>query len=285
MKKVIWFVFMILINVGFSQIPHRLEETSKVKNNIKEIKIYSRDYNGFATQYNGIQYLEKHYFYNVNGNILKVKSFSEDGEDFNERIYLYDEKEVLIKQTIINSSKYSKVSYEVLVIYYMYDEFGKLINLITTKDGKITRKEKIEYDKLNKKLKRYQNKINSDDLYLSEKYYYSNDGLLIKIEFLDETKRLISFVEYKYDANKNCISNYEDYGLIKCIDRMEYNKEGLEVEFNSNQHWDRSTAFDSLVLYQNSKTTYDKLGNKIKYEINYSNTDKSIKKFKYSFYN
>ncbi len=134
--------------------------------------------------------------------------------------YTYLDKQLTMIHILTSSGLYNDI-----MITYDYDEAGNKTGqktyskyaLDTTAKYEFRAERKWEYDSLNHLSSLFDSK--NDKLYLSSKYYYSNDTLRL-VEHFDENKKLKSTEYYDYDAKSR---------MKKIYGRK--NKKDLQQEF------------------------------------------------------
>ena len=254
MKKIVLFILLLSISKTFSQKENELSQINIIKNKIAEVQIFNVD--------SPKNYLFEHIYYDRFGNTSKNILFNKDATVWIKNSYQYNEQQQLI-------SSLNEISN--VITKHKYDESGnRFESKSISSDSTVFHQHKMIYDEKNQKIKTFNKKKNSDDFYLSESYFYTNDGLCFKMEQFNESEKLISTEEYEYDKNRNLTFIYRQrVNEKKGTTKYHYNKKGelTKVDYSTG-------AF--------RKYKYDKLGNRIE-EITYDHDDRILQHREYKY--
>ena len=277
MKKFLILILLLLINKTFSQKENELARKMRMENKIEEVEFYDINIKNSDTV------LIEHDYYNNYGNIIKNTFINNDSTIRTKYIFDYNEKKLLTKITGYNEKN------EVYTIAkYKYNEFGsKTENKQFKPDSTLTNFQKREYNDRNQNTKLFNQKKNSNDFYLSQKYFYTTDEQYSKIETYNQNEKIVSISEYEYDNDKNLIVIYENIdGVKKIVTKNKYNSKNLIIEKYFPKKIEGIREIESQFGSTDKliKFNYDLYGNKTE-EITFEN-GVIVKKiiFKYKFF-
>jgi len=168
--------------------------------------------------------------YDTSALILSYENFLMPNDEKSKSIFYYNDSNYIIK-ILTSYSKRTPTTRE-----FFYDSLGReIFRSSYSKQHSIL--EWKEYDETGRLIKIH-SKINSGKKYVSRKYYYKNDGELLRIEGFDLNGRL-DFTEYdEYSANK--------------LEKKSYLKNGPQAMLRSISYYNEQ---DQLI----KKTSYSEI--------------------------
>lgn len=239
------------------------EENLRFKNRIGEKLTYK-----FNLETNDSILIDQD-FYNKNGKHIKDTRFNEKGEIRYYYIIEQNSKGLMKKQT---GYKFGEIS---TILTYEYDENGnRTDNFQHKSDGTLLIHQKRTYNKKNLNTKLYNKQKNSDDYFISNKYYYNKNGKYSKIKSFNPKGKLVHVSKYEYDKkgnkskfynimgnNKDLIISYEYDNRNNLIKRLfiKSNKY-IEYKYDSENNLIEEKTFANNVLTKKIKFNYKKIG-------------------------
>ena len=236
------------------------------KNKVKEAKIKSETVFHFEVvkgqvAQTGVKQLEK--TYDSEGNLLEETKFKRDGEIDQKVKNQYNAKGNVakteaLKDTGLNNARPNKID-------YAYDEEGNLIESTSLNpDGSVLVKTKNKYNDTGKMTEMLTENTSSDPrkkIFIKLNLSYNAEGEIAKAEALDGAGKILSVIEYKYDANGN---------LVEQVNQVQGKQLRLLHTYDANGKVLESTQLDEEgVVKSKTINKYDEKGNNIEMEIDH----------------
>lgn len=274
MKFLIAIIMSISTTGLFAQYENELDKELRERNKISEILTYEYDLE------TGDSILTNHDFYDTLGNHLKDLRYNKNGEIRFKYIIEYNEDKLMTRQ--IGFNELNSIS---TILVYEYDRKGHRIDYKQLKpDGTILNHQKREYNKKGQNIKLYNKQTNSNDFYLSQKYYFRKDGQYERIERYSINAQLSATSEYEYNEDGNLIAVYQIVGSDRrLIFTNKFNDQNQRIEKYYPKKIDKIVNGE-LVTNETGKRieyNYDSEGN-LSEERTFEN-EKLVKKQKYFY--
>ncbi len=158
---------------------------------------------------------------------MKDLRYNKNGEIRYKYVIEYNENKLMTRQI-----GFDELDSIFTIIMFEYDRKGNRIDDKQLEpDGTILIHQKREYNKKGQSIKLHNKQVNSNDFYLSHKYYYRKDGQYKRYESYSINAQLLTTSEYEYNEDGNLIAFYQIEGSDrKLIFTNKFNDQKQRIE-------------------------------------------------------